>query len=257
MSFPIRTDIPLSSWSGGKLTPGTFEDCNVRRHAKAMRAHSAVDLLPDVMIDGEDDDLLSPPETLGEGEIRFGDLGCSGDCGAEVERRRDLCAEALTSSFEADTFFCSGIGALIDSLRALRVELTISVANMDCSFGDSRSPFSYFPSSFTAFARDFTLVFVLFNFVEAVGFELFAGIDPTSDFGAPEFGNRSSVSSATVAGEQVVVEATAARIDSAVVFNEDILEQNTKYCSIKIQTLSKHAVQERSICQLEGSTMCS
>lgn len=130
MSFPIRTDIPLSSWKGGKFIPGTFEDCNERRHANATRAHSAVDLLADVIMDGEDDDLLRPVDTLGEGEIRFGDLGWSGDWGAESERRRTLCADALTNSFAADSFLCRGAGTLIDSLRALRVELTISVASI-------------------------------------------------------------------------------------------------------------------------------
>ena len=110
--------------------PGIFEDCKERRHANAIRAHSAVDLLADVTMDGEDDDLLRTVETLGEGEILFGDLDWRGDCGAESERRRTLFADALTNFFAADSFLCRGAGALIDSLRALSVELTTSVASM-------------------------------------------------------------------------------------------------------------------------------
>lgn len=80
-------------------------DCSERRHAKATRAHSAEDLLPEAAIDGEDDDLLSPVEILGDGEIRFGDRGCNGDCGAEDERRRALREDALSNSFAIDSFF--------------------------------------------------------------------------------------------------------------------------------------------------------
>lgn len=90
---------------------------------------------------------------------------------------------------------------------------------------------------------------MLFGFVAVVVFKLFAEIDLTSDFEPPGFGNRRSLSSATVAGEQVAVEDTAARMESAVAFKEDILEQNNKRYAIKIQTLSKDAARETNMCQ--------
>jgi hypothetical protein len=223
MSFPIRTDIPLSSCRGGKFTPVAFEDCSERRHAKATRAHSAEDLLPEAAIDGEDDDLLSPAEILGDGEILFGDRGCNGDCGAEDERRRALREDALSNSFAIDSFFCKASGAFMDSLRAFSVELTISVANMDRSFGDNCS-FCWISSSSAGFTRVLAVVLVPLGFVTGAVFELFVEIN-LSGLDPPGFGNRRSLSSATVAGEQVAVELTASRTESALAVDVDILEK--------------------------------
>jgi hypothetical protein len=90
---------------------------------------------------------------------------------------------------------------------------------------------------------------VLFGFVDVVVFEFFAEIDLASDFEPPGFNNRRSLSSATVAWEQVAVEVTATRMVSAVTFKEDILEQNKKRYAIKIQTLSNDAARETNMCQ--------
>jgi hypothetical protein len=184
----------------------------VRRHAKAILAHSAVDLFPEEIIAGDDEDLLSLVVVLGELNIRLRDLDCNGDWGAEFERWRAWRAAALTSSL-GDSFFCRGAGDFIASLRALSVELTTSVANIDRSFGDNRSPSSCISPTLSAFvARGFAGAFAVFDLAATVALAVFAVID----FCSFDFGDRSSLSCVTVAGEHVEVEVMAARTKSAV-----------------------------------------
>ena len=76
---------------------------------------------------------------FGELTTRFKDRGCRGDCGIEFDRLRALFAEALTKSLE-DSFRRKDAGALIASLRDLRVALMTSVARIDLSFAESWSP---------------------------------------------------------------------------------------------------------------------
>lgn len=88
-------------------------------------------------MEAEEEDLLSRVDMLGELDIRFRDRGCNGDGGNEFDRRSAFLAEALIRSFE-DPCLRIGLaaGALMASLRVLRVELIISVANIDLSLGD-------------------------------------------------------------------------------------------------------------------------
>jgi hypothetical protein len=74
--------------------------CSARRQAKATRAHSAVDLCPDDVIEAEDEDRLGLEDMLGEVDTRFSDLGCNGDCGTEFDRWSGLRVVALIRSFE-------------------------------------------------------------------------------------------------------------------------------------------------------------
>jgi hypothetical protein len=217
MSFPIRTDIPLSSWRCGKFTPGSFDACNARRQAKEILAHSAVDLFPEEVKEDKDEDLLSPVETLGEVDILLRDLGCIGDCGTELDRRSDFWKEDLTSSL-ADSFFRKGAGALIASLRALSAELMTSVASIDRSFGDNLSPSPCASPSLSAavVARGFAWLVVLFDLPPTGALEAFPEMERASDFEPLTFGSRRSLSCFTVAGEQVDVEVTASRMKSAV-----------------------------------------
>lgn len=99
------------------------------------------------------------------------------------------------------------------SLRALSAELTTSVANIDRSFGDKRSPFSCISASFSTFtARDFAGAFALFTLSATVAFGVFVA----TGFGPLVFGDKRSLSCVTVVGEHVEVEVTAARTKSAV-----------------------------------------
>lgn len=122
----------------------------------------------------------------------------------------------------------------MDSLRAFSVELTISVANMDRSFGDNCS-FCWISSSLAGFARVLAVVLVHLGFVSGAVFEFFVGIN-LSGFDPPGFGNRRSLSSATVAVEQVAVELAAPRMESALAIKVDILEQRKG----AVQLESKH-----------------
>jgi len=61
------------------LTHGIFEACNVRRHAKATLAHSAVDLCPEEVTEADDEDLICLVDILGELDTRLRDRGCNGD----------------------------------------------------------------------------------------------------------------------------------------------------------------------------------
>lgn len=195
--------------------------CNARRQAKARRAHSAVDLCPDVVIEAEDEDLLGLEDMLGEVDTLFSDLGCNGDCGAEFERMSGLRAVPLMRSRE-DACRRTELddGAFIASLRDLSVALIISVAKIDLSFGDNwLSSLDSVLFSFSANETFLPLVFAPVGFValdDSADFDGFFEF-PAKGLGAiGVFGNRRSLSIVAVAGVHVVVELTAARIESAV-----------------------------------------
>lgn len=116
--------------------PATLDACNARKHAKATRVHSAVDLWPREAPEHDDDALLSRPDMLCELEIRLRGRGCAGAIGAELDRRIALRAEALTRSFE-DGFCCDDCVAFMASVRALSVPFITSVARIALSFGDN------------------------------------------------------------------------------------------------------------------------
>ena len=92
------------------------------------------------MEEADEEDLLCRVDMLGELDTRLRERGCNEDRGNEFDRRRVLRADAFTRSFE-DACRHTGpcVGALIASLRALRVALMTSVANTDLSFGDNWS----------------------------------------------------------------------------------------------------------------------
>jgi hypothetical protein len=94
-----------------------------------------------------------------------------------------------------------------------------SVANIDLSFGDNCFSLYSFLFSFSANETFLPRVLAAVGFAglddsaDFVGFLVF----PTGGFGtAAVFGNRRSLSIVAVAGVQVDVELTAARIESAV-----------------------------------------
>ena len=212
--------------------------CKALKQVKATLAHSAIDLFPDDVIEADEADLLCLEDISGELDTRFRLRGCKGDRGIEFDLRRALRADALIRSFERSFF--RGAGALIASLRALRVALMTSVARIDRSFADKCSPSpclpspvntSFFPLGFGG--PDFT------PFLEAVVFAVGFAI-PGS---AVIFGNNRSLSIVAVVGVQVDVELTAARIESAVAFEGAIIIQNTIYCVIEDYTLSRICVQ--------------
>lgn len=194
--------------------------CNDRRHAKATRAHSAVDLYPDVVIEAEDEDLLGLEEILGEVDTRFNDLGCNGDCGAEFDRWSGFRVVDFIRSLE-DACRRTGpaAGALIASPRDLSVALMTSVASIDLSFGDNWfSSLISFLSSSAANETFLPLVFAGAGFVVLEVIADFVGflVVPAGIFGiGASFGNKRSLSIVDVAGVQVVVELTAARTESA------------------------------------------
>ena len=195
--------------------------CNARRHAKARRAHSAVDLCPDIVIEAEDEDLLGLEDMLGEVDTLFSDLGCNGDCGAEFERMSGLRAVPLMRSREdACRRTELDVGAFMTSLRDLSVALMTSVAKIDLSFGDNwLASLNSVLSSFSANETFLPLVFATADFVALDDSADFAGFFefPARGLGTIViFGNRRSLSIVAVAGVHVVVEPTAARIESAV-----------------------------------------
>jgi hypothetical protein len=123
-----------------------------------------------------------------------------------------------------ESFFDEAAGDLIASLRALSVALITSVANIDRSFGDNWFPCSC-AFSFSAFlTRGFAGVFI--PFPPGV-FEAFSGTATVAVFEPFDFGSKRSFRIVAVAGEQVDVDATAARIESAVACKEAIIKQNT------------------------------
>jgi hypothetical protein len=97
-----------------------------------------MDLCPDEVIEADEEDLLSRGDKLGELDTRFRDRGCNGDCGNEFDRRSAFLAEAFSRSFEEPCCRTGpGTGVFMTSLRAFRVVLIISVANIDLCFGDN------------------------------------------------------------------------------------------------------------------------
>jgi hypothetical protein len=188
------------------------------------------------VIEAEEEDLLSRVDMLGELDTRFRDRGCNGDCGNEVERLTAFLAEALTRSFEDPCRRIElGAGDFMASLRVLRVALMISVARIDLSFGDNWFLFSPVSSSDAIFlvldfgATDFAgLCFD--DVIDFVGFfEFVAGVACWIS----ALGSKRLLSSVAVAGVQVDVEPTAARIESAVVCREAITIQNAEYDNAK------------------------
>jgi hypothetical protein len=125
------------------------------------------------------------------------------------------------------------------SLRDLSVALMTSVANIDLSLGDNWfSSLCSFLFSCSANETFLPLVFA------AAGFAL----DDSADFvGLLEFptgalntvlgfGNRSSLSIVAVAGVQVEVELTAARIESAVAWSDAMMIQGTeRRCAVLLK----------------------
>lgn len=114
---------------------------------------------------------------------------------------------------------------MIESVRAFSVAFTISVANIDRSFADNRSPSSCMSSFLAALVRGFATALVLFTFVDTIVFEFLEGFDLSSAFKPTGFGSSRTLSSVTVAGKHVDVEVTAARMESADSFKEGIMEQ--------------------------------
>ena len=124
-----------------------------------------------------------------------------------------------------DSFLRVGSGALIASVRDLRVALMTSVASMDLSFGDRYSSSCSWIFSFSAFfvRDDFPSGFVAFGFaVETEYFRAFELIGTLQFWGTP-FGSKRSLRVVAVDGVQVDVEPTDARTTSAVACKEDIL----------------------------------
>jgi hypothetical protein len=68
------------------------------------------------------------------------------------------------------------------------------------------------------------------GFASGAIFELFVAVN-LSGLDRPGFGNRRSLRSATVAVEQVAVELTAPRMESALAIKVDILEQRKALCN--------------------------
>jgi hypothetical protein len=168
-------------------------------------------------VEADEFDLLGLEEKSGELETRFKLLGCRGVWGIEFDLRRVLRADALTRSFEV-SFFRGG-GALMASLRDLRVALMTSVANIDLSFADNFSP-SLFSSANTTF---FPLVLAAGAFPP---FALATIVDFEAGFvvlGSVIFGNKRSFNNVTFAGVQVDVEPTAARIESTRIWKTAIM----------------------------------
>lgn len=168
-------------------------------------------------------DLLCLEEKSGELETRFKLLGCRGDWGIEFDLRGVLRADTLTRSFE-ESFFRGG-GALIASLRALRVAFMTSVANIDLSFADNCSPFPCLFSSAKATFIPLVLAGTAFPLLPLGAAEDF--VIGFEESGALILGNKSSFSVEAVVGVQVDVELTAARIESATAWKEAIIIQNT------------------------------
>ena len=176
-------------------------------------------------MEAEEEDLLCLDDMSGELETRFRERGCNGDWGMEIDRRSVFLADDLTKSFEdACLRTGAGAGALIASLRDLRVAFMTSVARIDLSFGDNCSPSSWISVSTTVF---FVLVFAagvlaVFVFGAVAAFVGFFAIVPVV-FWPSDFGSKSSLSIVTVAGVHVDAERTAVRIESAVICEEAMM----------------------------------
>jgi len=122
-------------------------------------------------------------------------------------------------------------GALMASLRDLSVALMTSVANIDLSFSDNWfSSLCSFLFSCSANETFLPLVFapVGFALVDSADFVGFLEFPNGAFNTAVGFGNRSSLSIVTVAGVQVDVELTAARIESTVAWSDAMMIQSTE-----------------------------
>lgn len=199
--------------------------CIARRQAKAILAHSALDLYPGDVTEADDEDLLILVEISGELETRLRERGCSGERGNELDRRIPLCAEAFNRSLE-DGCRRIGGGALRASPKTLRVALMTSVASIDLSFGDSFSTCPGVFSTSTALPRWLFAgrVFVAFC-LDVVGFGIFFELLRSLISAPLELGSRRSWSVVTVTGEHVDVEQTAARTESTVHCREVIYDK--------------------------------
>jgi len=224
MSFPINADIPASNCKAGRSMQETLAACRARRQAKLTRAHSAAARCPDVLIETEEDDLLNLEPILGELETRASALGCNGEFGNEVERRREPRADFLRASF-AEAGLCS-VGVFIASLRAFRVELMTSVAKMYFSFEDNCCSVSTSLSCTGVFAPRVPALEGVFALdLIAVAFGLAAAVVLVDDVEAVvfDFGSKRSLRSVTIAGVHVVVDLTAVLMESAFSCKEAIV----------------------------------
>lgn len=83
INFPTNADIPFSICIEGKSIDVVFEDCSIRRHANAMREHSATALGPEALsgvdVEDEDGERIRRFPTFGELATLFNDRGWSGD----------------------------------------------------------------------------------------------------------------------------------------------------------------------------------
>lgn len=175
-------------------------------------------------MEAEEEDLWDLAEIFGKVATRTSVLGANGDLGSstEFDLRSALRVVALTKSLD-DSLRRTGGGALIASVRALRVALMTSVANIDRSLGDKYSS-SYVFSWSQFLLRGFPAsVFAGFDFAEAVAFAVFFEIVGIFEFAACDLGNKRSLRSVAVSGVQVDVELTAAFIDSGVACKEVII----------------------------------
>ena len=183
-------------------------------------------LYPETVEDDREDDRLLRVDMFGELATLFRDLGCRGDCGTELDRRSVFRVAAFTRSFEEACLRTVCAGALIASVRALRVAFMTSVASMDLSFGDSWSTCICMISWSSAFlARDLAapafglIVAAEFAFVEFFEFGIML------DFGMLGFGSKSSPSEMTVAGVHVDVDVMLSRTESAMACREAMMIQ--------------------------------
>lgn len=202
----------------------TLATCKARRQANPVRAHSAAARCPDAVIEAEDDDLLALVPIFGELVTRVSALGCSGEFGKEVDRRREPRSFVLRISFE-DAGRFSG-GCFIASPRALRVELMTSVARTYFSLGVScccsgTTSFSCtgafaprLPILDGVFARDFAVI--AFGLIAD-----FVSVDEVGG-GGFDFGRSKSLRSVAIAGVHVDVDFTALLMESAFSCNEAI-----------------------------------
>jgi hypothetical protein len=137
INFPTNVDMPFSNCNVGNVTSCDVGAESTRRHANAIRAHSAVGLHVEEIDDAEEEDRFSLVAMLGELRTRLRDRACSGDGGNELDLRSPLLVVDLTKSFPG-TGRWIGVEdwALIASLRLLSVAFMTSVAKIDLSFGD-------------------------------------------------------------------------------------------------------------------------
>lgn len=114
----------------------------MRRHANAMREHSATALGPEVIddvdVDEEDGERIRRFPTFGELVTLFKDRGWSGEWGRELDLRKALRTGVSMSPRDCGCFrtWCEGAAA---ALSVLSVTLITSVAKIAFSFADNSS----------------------------------------------------------------------------------------------------------------------